>query len=146
MKTRNKLAFSCLIAMMALCSFIQAGVVSLANNHKDVGFDFWYVADGSDYAVAPLAKQDNTASYVKSNAGTHEFTTWICGTNKNSADPYSMNYCSNSVRIASGSYRYISNTVYGKFKNAFPMITIGQDNKQYYISGKWSPDNISGRY
>ena len=101
MKTRNKLALSCLIAMMALCSFIQAGVVSLANNHKDVGFDFWYVADGSDYAVAPLAKQDNTASYVKSNAGTHEFTTWICGTNKNSADPYSMNYCSNSVRIAS---------------------------------------------
>lgn len=135
------------LSLMMVCTFLQTGVIAKANNHKDVVFNIDYCADGCDAApTAPRPKLDNTASYIKSNAGVHDFMAWIVGTNGYNAVPTTNDVCSRSEKIPSGSYRYISNTVYGRFKNAYPVITIGQNNCCYRITGKWSPDNISGRY
>ncbi|WP_294239355.1 hypothetical protein [Pseudobutyrivibrio sp.] len=147
MKVRNKAALSCLIAMMALCTFVQAGVFSMANNHADQGFGFDFYADGSDACVdTARRKEDNTASYVKSNAGIEQFSTWIAGSKSTHADPFTSNVCSSSVVIPSGAYRYISNNAYGRFSYVYPIFVIRQDNRWHHLAGKWSPDNISGRY
>lgn len=144
---RQRLITTSVLSLLLVCALMQSGLVAKANNHVDVGFNIYYCADGSDTApTPPRPKQDSTASYIKSNAGVHDFTAWIEGTNGNNAYPNYVNCCSSSQKVPSGSYRYFSNTVYGRFTNAYPVITIGQNNRCYTISGKWSPDNISGRY
>jgi len=135
------------VGLFALCMVCQTVDVAKANNYKDSTFDFYYYADGSDTCINARPKEDNTATYVKSNAGTIQFKAAVAGTNALSrTTAINPNYCSGWQAIPTGSYRYISNTVYGKYSYAYLVMTVSQDNKNHWMSGKWSPDNISGRY
>ncbi|MCR5668134.1 MAG: hypothetical protein K6G05_03690 [Lachnospiraceae bacterium] len=48
--------------------------------------------------------------------------------------------------VSSRSYRYISNNVYGRYAYAYLVRSVNQDNRAHRLAGRWSPDNISGRY
>lgn len=143
----KKLISTGILGLMLACTFMQTSMLVKANNHTDKVFNFSFIADGSDTAPeAPRAKNDNTASYVKSNAGVDQFSVWFGGTNGNDADAMTSNIVSSYAIMPAGSYRYISNNAYGRFRNVYPIFTVGQDNRPHHLSGKWSPDNISGRY
>ena len=98
-------------------------------------------------AISPRFKTDNTASYVKSNKGVIGFTAGVAGTsNTRNYGAIFPNMCSSRVYVPTGSYRYISNNVYGNYSYAYLVLSVNQDNRLHRLSGKWSPDNISGRY
>lgn len=133
------LALTCVMGTFAQTSF--------ANNHKDTTFDFEMYGDGADNAYNDTReKEDNTATYVKPNSNSDDAYVVVCGTNHSNIrnEPY-HHECGDAGRINAGSYRYISNTVYPKYKYAY--LCFGRDNRRmnHYV-GKWSPDNISGRY
>lgn len=117
-----------------------------ANNYKDATFKFRYSADGSDVTVAPAReKMDNTATYVKLTSNSIDLMMYVCGTNSPNKDTGLPDMCSTVVFVPKGDYRYISNTVYGKYKYAY--LRGGSDIKGIHlVEGRWSPDNISGRY
>lgn len=144
MKKKILVFLSCLLIAMSIGG---ESVRTYANNYKDTTFSFQYYADGGDVPISPRAKQDNTASYIKNNATSPELLVCVAGTNKMSSytgvDP---NRCSAIVVVPSGSYKYISNTVYGNYSYAYLVLGTAQTEKTYTISGKWSPDNISNRY
>lgn len=127
-------------------SLVNGVVMTYANNHTDTRFSFYYYGDGSDTAIPPRSKQDNTASYMKNNATSPTLAVCVAGTNSlSSYSGLEPNYCSGPMEVPSGSYRYIPNSVYGQYRYAY--LTMGCDDKmEHTISGKWSPDNISGRY
>lgn len=137
--------FLCCLLMAA--SFCTETARVYANNYKDTGFEFEYYADGSDYPIGARTKEDTTASYIKSYASNPDLLVCVAGTNNvNSNTAINPNRCSSIVSVPSGSYRYISNTVYGNYTYAYLVIGTAQTNTMYTISGKWSPDNISNRY
>ena len=143
----KKIVTTGLLGLMIACTFVQTGMFVKANNYTDKVFNFSFIADGSDIAPeTPRQKCDNTASYVKSNANSERFSVWFGGTNGNSSSAMTSNIVSNFEIMQPGTYRYISNSAYGRFKKVFPIFTVGQDNRTHRLSGKWSPDNISGRY
>ena len=144
MKKKISLFLCCLLMIK---SFGTEVAKVYANNYTDTTFSFSYYADGSDTAISPREKQDNTASYIKNNASSPSLLVCVAGTN--SASSYSginPNRCSSIVSVSSGSYKYISNTVYGNYTYAYLTLGTAQTNQTYTISGKWSPDNISNQY
>ncbi len=144
MKKKLGLFICCLLMATSLCG---ETVRVFANNYKDTTFSIEYYADGSDYPIEPREKQDNTASYIKSYASNPALLVCVAGTNNaNSYTAIDPNRCSSIISVPSGSYRYISNTVYGNYSYAYLVIGTEQTNQTYTISGKWSPDNISNRY
>lgn len=145
MKKRIVAFLGCLLMAVS----ITGGAAQVyANNHEDKAFSFSYTADGSDIAgIAPRAKKDNTATYIKSNKTNPELLVSVAGTNKSTSySGINPNRCSGIVVVPSGSYKYISNSVYGNYKYAYLVTGTAQTEKTYTISGKWSPDNISNRY
>jgi hypothetical protein len=146
MKGKKILGIGLLSALM-ICTYLQFDMTAQANNHTDTTFSFSYIADGTDAAVAPRSKTDNTASYVKSNKGIIGFTSFVAGTsNAGNYSAIAPNACSSRVYVPSGSYRYISNNVYGRYAYAYLVQSVSQDNRAHRLAGRWSPDNISGRY
>lgn len=144
MKKKIGLFLCCLLMAASLCG---ETVRVFANNYTDTEFEFEYYADGSDVGIPARPKDDNTASYIKSYSSNPALL--VCVAGSNSADSYSgidPNRCSSIINVPSGSYRYISNTVYGNYSHAYLVIGTAQTNLLYTIKGKWSPDNISGRY
>ena len=138
--------------VLALIAVLLAGSLTggikqvYANNYKDTTFSFSYYADGTDQAISPRTKQDNTASYMKNNASSTDLMVSVAGTNSSSKySGINPNRCSGVCLIPKGSYRYMSNNVYGNYTYAY--LVMGADDKRTHtVSGKWSPDNISGRY
>ena len=138
--------------LLALVTVILAGSLFggakqvYANNHRDREFSFSYYADGTDQSIRPREKMDNTASYMKNNASSTDLMVCVAGTNSISKYPgINPNRCSGVGLIPKGSYRYMSNNVYGRYKYAY--LVMGADDKRTHtVSGKWSSDNISGRY
>ena len=142
----KKLLVIALSATILVGSLVNGMTTVYANNHKDRAFSFSYYGDGSDVAIAPRLKQDNTAAYMKNNKASTHLMVFVAGTNsRDSYSGLSPIYCSEAYNIPAGDYCYMSNTVYGKYKYAY--LTMGSDDKAWHtISGKWSPDNISNRY
>lgn len=142
---KQKLLLALVIVILAGSLFGGAKQV-YANNHGDTTFSFSYYADGTDYAISPRPKQDNTASYMKNNASSINLMVSVAGTNSKYGNTgINPNRCSGVCLIPKGSYRYMSNNVYGRYKYAY--LVMGADDKRTHtVSGKWSPDNISGRY
>ncbi len=144
MNKTTKILISALALICTLGSVVQT---SLANNHKDTTFDFEMYGDGADNAYNDTRKkEDNTATYVKLNSNSDDAYVVVCGTNHSNLrnEPY-HHECGDAGRINAGSYRYISNTVYPTYKYAY--LCFGRDNRRMnHFIGKWSPDNISGRY
>ena len=142
---KQKLLLALVTVILAGSLFGEAKQV-YANNYKDRGFSFSYYADGTDQSISPRAKQDNTASYMKNNASSTDLMVCVAGTNSISKYPgINPNRCSGVCLIQKGSYRYMSNNVHGRYKYAY--LVMGSDDKRTHtVSGKWSPDNISGRY
>ncbi|MCF0131671.1 MAG: hypothetical protein HUJ71_08065 [Pseudobutyrivibrio sp.] len=136
------------VFILMACTIIQTKNIASANNYKDATFDFNFYADGSDGSISPAReKQDDTATYVKNNAKSTKFNTAVAGTNvATSCTGIDPKIYSDWVSVPTGSYRYISNWLYGNRKYAYPMVVIRQDNAIHKVSGKWSPDNISNRY
>ena len=127
-------------------SIVNSHDFLLANNHKDSEFSFKYYGDGSEYGLKPRRKEDDTAAYMKNNASSSSVSVSVAGTNdKNYRGSVKANWCSDDYTIKPGKYKYMSNTVYNNYKYAY--LLIGKDDKKKHtISGKWSPDNICGKY
>ncbi len=135
-----------LSAVLFAGTLANGAVTASANNYTDTTFHFYYEADGTDTAIEPRDKMDNTASYVKLNSSSTDLMVCVAGTNsKTSYNAINPNLCSSFVYVPRGDYKYISNTVYGNYKYAYLVMGSGIGGRQL-VSGKWSPDNISGRY
>lgn len=135
-----------LSAVLFAGTLANGAVTASANNYENTTFSFYYQADGTDTSIRPREKMDNTASYVKLNSSSTDLMVCVAGTNSgNGNNAINPNRCSNVVYVARGDYKYLSNTVYGNYKYAYLVMGSGIGGTQW-VSGEWSPDNISGRY
>lgn len=142
MKKKLVVMFSALLLTGTLTNVGTA----YANNYGDTTFKFRYNAIGSDVSIEPREKTDSTASYVKLTSNSIDLMVYVSGTNdKKDYNALLPHMCSNVVLVPKGDYKYISNTVFGKYKYAY--LCMGSDIKgMHWVEGRWSPDNISGRY
>ncbi len=70
----------------------------------------------------------------------------LLANNANDRNGISPNWCSDDYFVKPGKYKYISNKVYQK-KYKYAYLIMGKDDKKRHeVKGKWSPDNISGKY
>ncbi|MDD6427844.1 hypothetical protein [Candidatus Weimeria sp. HCP3S3_B5] len=140
--------FKIVLGVLAMtCIMSTVGQAVHANNHTDTPFDFEvdYCAGTDQMVDKPRRKMDNTASYVKLTAKSDD--AWPSFRGTNSSTNYTLGLdeeTGSSSKLRAGNYRYISNSAYPKYKYTYLMLG-SNDNRVRFI-GRWSPDNISGRY
>ena len=99
-----------------------------------------YICDGAEEYTEPRTKEDNTCSYVKCDSRSETFDAFIRGTNSSSI--YPGDECSGVVTVKPGQYKYIKNSVYGRYKRASLAVGLclhAHDGSKHRFGGWWSP-------
>lgn len=122
--------------------------IALANNYTDTPFGYSYNGDGSDITTVMRAKLDSSATYVFNNAtNSHSVSVAVTGAKTYSSSPSFMpsGYISTYYTVSVGNRKYITtgSNLYPTYSYAY-LLMATSDHTENYISGKWSPDNISG--
>ncbi len=137
-------------AVATVITLGSTGMTSIAraNNYTDTTFGYSYNGDGSDITTSMRAKQDASATYVFNNAtGSHSISVAVAGATTYSSNPSFMpsGYVSDYYTVSVGNRKYIStgSGLYPAYRYAYLLLATS-DHTANYISGKWSPDNISG--
>lgn len=138
------------LAVATVITLGSTGVanVALANNYTDTTFGYSYNGDGSDITTDMRAKQDSSATYIFNNAtNSHSISVAVTGAKTYSSNPSFMpsGYISSYYTVKVGNRKYITtgSNLYPTYSYAY-LLMATSDHTANYISGKWSPDNISG--